>query len=168
MALPGSRDLTLIDGVSFIPSSVINNLQDCVVGGKHGNKVLNLPANSALVLSGTVTRAEGMLTVTVSAELHWLLPLHQGDRIKQIAVLSSGNGVADITTLAVRKCSAAGAVSTLAPGGSSPANMPAPPPTMYTLDVDDYVIGAGETLWVRADPTANAVLYGCFVTYDRP
>jgi hypothetical protein len=42
MALPTSRDLTVVDGASKVDASLLNNIQDCIIGGKHGSIVVPL------------------------------------------------------------------------------------------------------------------------------
>ena len=44
--LPTSRDVTLVADAE-VPSSLLNNLQDCIVGGKHGAKTKTLAAATA-------------------------------------------------------------------------------------------------------------------------
>ncbi|KKK94428.1 hypothetical protein LCGC14_2682950, partial [marine sediment metagenome] len=39
MALPSSRDITLAEGTQ-IPSTLLNNLQDMIIGGKTGPEVV--------------------------------------------------------------------------------------------------------------------------------
>lgn len=52
MSLPTSRDITLSAGSSQVPSALLNNLQDAVVGNKHGTLTLIVPG-SAFVRSNS-------------------------------------------------------------------------------------------------------------------
>lgn len=61
--LPVSRSLTLSPS-DPIPSALLNEIQDAVIGAKHPTAAIVVPASSFCLVSGTATLADGVWTMT--------------------------------------------------------------------------------------------------------
>lgn len=101
MALPTSRDVTFAPG-SQIPSSVLNNIQDNIIGAKHGDvtRYIPIPIIQTTGTSPSLGDFFGNITTPISSNSPYYtaagtgavpdgriavpLPISIGDRIKQI------------------------------------------------------------------------------------
>lgn len=133
---------------------------------KHGDVVLNIPANAATGLSNCAyVSGTGSITFSAGGGMTFAIPLKQGDRIKTITYSRSGDGVADITNAQVSHWTNAGVL--MAIGTTSETNPGARADT--TINVTDTTLAAGDTLLFElAANAANILIYNLRVTYDRP
>lgn len=97
MALPFTRDVTISSGTQ-IPSTLLNNLQDMVVGGKHG-EIRRLTSGVDGIWDGQpdvdVGMSVGFLRWTGNGT--WTIPLevHFGERLKDLFVTSKPGTIGD-------------------------------------------------------------------------
>lgn len=166
MALPVSINTTYT-AASPVKSADLNDIQACIVAGKHGDKVKNINGLSVVQISGTaISKSFSFFTTAGACVLNFQPDLHQGDRIKQVSLRLSGNSVADIPAFDVYKVSAVGVETLL---GTIAITNPPAGVAEYVNNFADYQLAAGETVRVTLNPNAaNLDIWGCFVTYDRP
>ena len=89
MALPSSRDITLAQGTQ-IPSTLLNNLQDMIIGGKTGPEVVAIPGSAGVPAgaspdpvnpSGDIFGSRWDITVGQFMEITFPVTVAPGDRI---------------------------------------------------------------------------------------
>jgi hypothetical protein len=99
--LPDSRNTTYGSG-SNVKSADLDDIQDMIVGGKHGEITLPLPG-AAGVADANVSRStvNGGITTTAGATIFYAFPLKKGDRPQSLIYASSGNGSVDFTAIEV-------------------------------------------------------------------
>lgn len=169
--LPQSRNTNYAGGVP-VKSVDLNDLQDCVVGTKSGELVLNVSPTVGVVTSGTAVFNVTPIRFSSTSGCIMLfpIPLRQGDRIKSLTFARKGDGVVDVTTCDVVKTTAAGASASINPGGMTVTiNNVAAAWTDTTIDVTDTFLGAGESLALYVQPNQTGFEVGSIrVTYDRP
>lgn len=94
MTLPTTRDITLAPGTQ-IPSTLLNNLQDMIIGGRFGTVRKVTPAASGMAPGGGTPEAQ-LLTPTGVIRMangdEWMIPLlvHPGERVTEINVVAAG------------------------------------------------------------------------------
>lgn len=170
MSLPTSRDVTL-SAASQVPSSLLDRLQDQVVGRKQ-------PSFTQWVAPGfcAVPNATGSSTVAgdrITGNAAWTFtgmhvgPHTDGDRITALVVKFLGTGAAQVMTLLLKLSSAAGAVTTLAT-----LTITNPPATWanYTQPlVTPHVMAPGESisLDLTSGTLLNTAIGAVGITKDR-
>lgn len=172
MTLPESRNTTYAQGVQ-IKSADLNDIQDQIIGGKHGDKVLMLPGCAFVPASGgnPPVALDGILIGNAggTGQGNAPLPLHVGDRIKSIVVYVYEDAAAAFTATyyAIDVTTQSGSTldsGTDASGGAGT--------TTDTCDITgiNYTLTATGAAYIKiAIPTgaANHVV-GAAITYDRP
>ncbi len=153
MALPDSRDLTATPA-SQVSSTLDNVLQDCIIGGKHGDIEVTHPITDGSTSTGTST---GLVPPTVSLQVggvdwHMRLPTRVGDRLKTLKIRHFGNGVSDFN-VELRKWSA-GVVTVI--DTIVIANAPASWQTTTQAIVGTPIALAGEYFFLRYTTTSGA------------
>lgn len=144
MSLPSSRDITINSG-DPIPSSLLNKLQDCVVGRKKPPYTRSAPSNQ-LSIWGSTPWPLGTSGFTTSAGVlagDVFLPVEEGDRITGITVSSFGTGALTVTHN-LYKISAAMANTLLQ--SFTDVNRAAAWGDFVFPAFTPYVVGAGEVL----------------------
>lgn len=152
MTLPSSRNYTVVDGTTPVLASLLNDLQDAIIGGKHGDLSLIIHPSelrSATAYSEDYTEIAGSLTATVG------IPVIPGQRLKSITVARWGPASADHDmTVKLRKTTAAGAGSYLV---NAADNNLANAWADGTFNIDpDYVVAAGEMFQLQFVTPAQA------------
>lgn len=152
----------------------LNDIQDAIVGAKHGEKTLVIPgsdgkANSLI----TIAPQEHTITTTGAIGVSYGIQLAVGDRIKSVKVIVSGNASADITGIEVlRVPTTVGAVppavavqlGNVVPAANTPNLI-----TEISIDITDYTIAANNSLSVHVAVNATGiVIYRVEVVYDHP
>lgn len=114
MGLPNSRDLTL-DGSTPIPSSLINKLQDCVVGGKHPEFEHGMHG-SGFQPTGASTYNGSLWNVAAGGDTFYMpIDVRVGDTITHVqGGYLRGTVASQISTALVRKPLNGGAAATIA------------------------------------------------------
>ncbi len=72
MALPTSRDITLASK-TVIPSTLLNNIQDMIVGRKHGLQTLVIPTPAAMAERGATGSGSALDTEFGIGDARWRL-----------------------------------------------------------------------------------------------
>lgn len=93
MTLPTSRDLTLAPGTQ-IPSSLLNNLQDAIIGGKHGPLTFFLSSIDGFT-DGTPSGVSGYVELAANNEVYKAIALPFGTQITAIDVYVEMSNLAD-------------------------------------------------------------------------
>lgn len=175
MAWPNSR-LRTYAATSPVSSNDLNAIQDAIMNGQHGDRVLNLSptigitqniGSYAFVWAGTGNPIS--FKFTAGGVGMWALPLRQGDRLKSLTFARFGDGVVDITACEIVKTKADGTGSTLVALGGLPLNNIAAAWTDTVLDPADYTLLAGERLDLLVQPNAANLEIGSIrALYDHP
>jgi hypothetical protein len=139
MPLPDSRDLTAT-AASGVPANLHNVMQDCIIGGKHGDIVENF-ANFALLDTNSTQQLQYVQISTLGGTPHRAIDVKQGDRIKAVSVSIYGNGAATMT-FTVYKMATDGTLTSMGIG-SAAAPAAAWQTLSHTLAVP-WDVGAGE------------------------
>lgn len=163
MALPLTRNRTY-DPTTKVNPADLNDLQDSVIGGKHGDLVLAIPA-SAIVRFDAASdfHVDGYVVSTGAAAWAVPLPLFTGHTIKGVTFARYGNGAADIVSGEVYKMTAAGVQSALTAAGFSEVNPAAAwADTVVALSGGAYTLLAGEAAYVRLAANAAGIRLGNF------
>lgn len=94
MTLPTTRDITLAPGTQ-IPSTLLNNLQDMIIGGRFGTVRRVTPAASGMgpgggAPEGLLLTPTGVVRLVTGDE--WMVPLlvHPGERVTSINIVVAG------------------------------------------------------------------------------
>lgn len=145
--LPTSRSYTLT-AADDVPSELLNELQDAIIGAKHGDLTFAIPPSAALCVANCAYNVAGyVLSTGVSNMIFPLGMLRQGQRLKSVTVsLYGAGGGGGNATLNVEKITAAGVFSYLPIVSGNVVAAPAAAWNSYVLDLTDYMIAAGETL----------------------
>ncbi len=166
--LPGSRNTTY-GADSPVKSADLNDIQDCLIGGKHGDKVLHI--NPAWGRGTADTIDSGGVVTMQNAGSAWSvsLPLLVGDRVKSVTVRMFGDGAQDTTLRLKKYTDGVGAdLETLAIN-NTPAAW-----TDFTMNVDpDEALAVTDLMNLFWDATSGGGAPGLKiglikVTYDRP
>jgi hypothetical protein len=166
--LPSSRNRDYDTGVPVHPGD-LNDLQDAVVDGKHGELELVLPGLWKSNGSTTLTYFTGPIRteVTSNGAVFLEIPTIVGQRITSVQFSMRGDGAADVVAAEVWKTTAAGASASI---GSHAAinNEPAAWSTK-TIDVTDTTLLTGESLCVQVAMNATGIALGNLrVFYSKP
>ena len=72
--LPFSRTANLVPG-DAIPSALLNEIQDQIIGGKFTNTPVFVPASSFVVVSGSPTLLDGVWSLAAAGNTIWEFPI---------------------------------------------------------------------------------------------
>lgn len=169
MLLPTSRNVTL-NPSDPIPSALLDDLQDCIIGTKKPTTIRpQMPAPYAVAtsfnLAGGGAAPVYLVSNAVSANVTIGLFCETGDRITSCSYRALGNGVVDCTA-SLYVCASDMVTTTLL--GTFVDNNRAAAWGEVTIPVTPHVMAAGEFLYLYL--IANAALYqvGRILTgYDR-
>lgn len=170
MALPLSRDYDATPAAP-VASATTNNLQDSVIGAKHGTISRFLSAyegRSGTALPGAYSENPIYWQASSGGGLFTIpLVLKPGDRLLSLSVRHYSGGGVNKEIHAYRATS--GGVYGLLPTWTKTFNPVDLVIAEEALDGTDYLLLAGESLYLRyiADHAADR-LYGVTVTWDRP
>ncbi len=174
MALPESRDKTFVDGAD-IPPEVLNNIQDSIVAGKHGDQVLILPATAMEPVSGWSYGGAFLNweTTTGNSRLVAEIPLRVGDRIKGVKVHCSdaGGGTGVVSAVLEEKSMAGGSLTVTTKSDSVSSDDSGTLQQVVLTNVVQEAIQADEVWRVSMFATAGSGLrrvHAIEITYDRP
>lgn len=179
MTLPASRNRTYAPN-SPVRSADLNDIQDNIVGGKHGDKILTIAATAgevATAAGGAWNLAAGFGVVghawvspsLANLSVSFSLPLHIGDRIKSVRALVKDTAGGHTLDMQLVKSTSTftqtqiGTTQTSAGDGSD-----------QTLSVSGLTatIASGNFYYVVVGNNDTTVtthrIYGVEVTYDRP
>lgn len=186
MPLSGSRNTTYVAGVSQVKSLDLNQIQDCIVQGAHGDKTLLIPA-AAFYAEGDDPDIEFL--TTGAASVGWVssttgdyiaeapIILHAGDRIKSVRVyLKEGNlaGEEIVAKIWESKPTAPASRTQKGPTKTSGITGAEASQTFQSPDADFPLTLTDEHHYIIAvtipqtSGIAEAVLYGARVVYDHP
>lgn len=169
MSLPTSRNTTYVAGVSQVKAADLNDVQDTIIAGGHGDMIKAVPF-AAWVFNGdgdgTYSVSQGALSLT-SATSFFLGPQFDvGDRIKSMSVMLLGDGSADVT-FTVYKIETDGTKTSL--GALTVTDAASSPWSDHPLDFTDVTLADGESIFVHAVPTAGGLKIGTTrFSYDHP
>lgn len=164
--LPTSRNNSYAPG-SPVKSTDINDLQDCVIDGKHGTVNICVPGIFG-VLDGNWSTATNRIVSTGAGTVLFPFQLREGDRIKNALVYRYGDGAADITDIDVSVIAADGTATVITAAAVSVTNPPASvAPTVVALN--DTTLAFGESVYMRiVVNAANIRIYNVVLEIDRP
>jgi hypothetical protein len=171
MALPTSRSTTYA-ALSQVKSADLNLIQDCIIDGKHGDRVRNIHVLTGYSIGATAVFGGGAPYIDKVAlgTGAFVVPLDftQGDRIKTITVSVFGNGAADLAVDLRKTPAAVTTASVIAPGPIAVTN-PAAAWADVVFNYTDTTIAAGEVFSLHLAPNATGIELGPIrVTYDHP
>ncbi len=129
---------------------------------------LLLGGGNAVALNSSIIRTapDNVLTVGSTA-LQWTIPLHAGDRIMSGSVALTGDGLVDLTTIAVDVVSVTDEVTTLV-SGSLP-DVPAARALVPFAVPSPVILGDSDRAVLRIVASAGGLSVGAVsVTYDHP
>lgn len=159
---PKSNDLNAMQDQHATAQLAIDDLA-------HGERVLVIAGTAGTPESGVnfaPQRTPLRGTINSPGTVYYEIPLREGDRIKSITFSRKGDGVADISTLAVLKTTGAGVDAALVT--TNDLN-PAAAWADHTIGGFNYVLAAGETVTLQITTNAAGISIGNVrVTYDRP
>lgn len=171
MSLPDSPN-TVYAASSPIKSADLNDIQDCIVDGKHGQKYLAIPAAAARWDSGWSFAGNGNRIISSgSAVAYFPIPACVGDEIGDLVVYHYGDGAADITEIDLYKIAPLPSGTQTSMNTSGTASVTNAPASVVAkvVGVDNFVLGSGENAMVRiAVNAANIRLYGLMIGIKRP
>lgn len=168
MALPASRNTTYAVG-SQVEADDLNDLQDCIIQGAHGDRSFSFAPGPTTDPTTTWTNEGTLITSTSTTGTNVYIPrLQAGDRIKSVAIEVKGDGVADLTWSVYKV--AANFTATLLPGSGATVTNPAASPFILSTDTPTaYTLQDREYLFILLDPNAAGIVVGMVtVTYDHP
>ena len=172
MALPSSRDFDAVDA-GPLPAATVNNLQDAVVGGKHGEKTLLLAGSMLSDGSGAnpIDWVDGIVLGHTSGTsiANAPIPLCAGDRIKTIKVyIDDGASSAFTVTYYVLDLTSSAGTPVL--DSDSDTSSGGGGQEVVELDGINYTLTATGAAYVKINiPTGNNNrIKGVTVLYDRP
>lgn len=154
-----------------VKSVDLNDLQDCVVQGAHGDRVLDLhPVSGWPVTAANVALAGNGYLLWSAATVLWIpVPLHAGDRVKTFTYARYGDGAVDVTVTAYKYTKTDGLSILNASGTSLLDSNPAAAWADQVIDLTDTTLAEGETVLLKFDPNAGALRLGNVrLTYSHP
>ena len=170
MTLADSRNTTYAPA-DPVRSNDLNELQDAVVQGAHGDRVLDLhPISGWPVTPANVALAGNGYLLWSAATVLWVpVPVHVGDRVKTFTYARSGDAAVDVTVTAYLYNMTDGLSILNASGSSLLDTNPAAAWADQAIDLTDTTIAEGETVLLKFDPNAGALRLGNIrVTYSHP
>lgn len=171
MSLPTSRNTSYTtDGP--VKSVDLNDLQDCIVEGKHGLRYQCIPAIAGFHDGNWSIGGNGnRFTSTAAGVLYLPIAAFVGDQIGDLVVYRFGNAAADITGIDVYVVEAAtGTQTSINTGGATvTVTNPAASITATVVAVDDYVLDVAETAFVRIAVNAAGIsIYNSMIAITHP
>lgn len=170
MPLPSARNRTYTGASSIVPGD-LDDIQDCIIGAKHGDVTMILSPVSVVFFSGTGTYGQAPTRAVSTSGCVMLreIPVLQGHRLKSVTFARKGDGAVDVTACDVVKTTAAGVDASVNPGGVTVTiNNVAAAWNDTTIDVTDTDVGAGESFSLQVQPNATGFQLGSIrVTYAR-
>jgi hypothetical protein len=173
MTLPGSRDITLASGTQ-IPSTLLNNLQDMIIGSKHPTRIIQLNKGLGFGVGAFRETPETIISPAAASPLSagFSIPLHIGDRILSMDFWATdGAGGSETLQVAFGEIDHATAVLTFPKNGVSTTSNNSG--TTQKLNVNmvgnEITIASGKSYFARATPGTSFVfsLIAVEVSYDR-
>jgi hypothetical protein len=150
MALPVSRDLTFAPGTQ-IPSAVLNNIQDMIIGGRHGEYEIYLPPAAGLsrhnltdlefqffISNFNNTAATGIFVV-------WPIVAPVGSALTEVKYYVENNAAASMIATLRRLALPAGTLTTIATNTTTPATSVA---TTITVFSTNYTFVTAEAIYL--------------------
>ena len=176
MSLPISRNTTYANGVP-VEAADLNDLQDAIIGGKHGEKVLHIPAAAMApyYTADLVFKADNWESTGAGPESAYIpITLSEGDRILSIRIFVYAVGTeANSILYSAEVDLVAGSSSAVDEGGGAQGSGAGP----AYLPID-FAAGSGNLpLTISADKsyylavrlyTVASRVYHAEVTYDHP
>jgi hypothetical protein len=166
VALPLTRNETATPA-SPVKSGTTNDIQDCIIGGKHGDVEEAIPG-CFLNSNGNTTYStvNGSISTTGAANIVGPIPLKVGDRIKSLTFSRAGDGVADITSADVILFDPATGTA-LSLGSTTVTNPGAAADTTINV-TDTTIVGNRSVFLLLAVNAANIVIHNVRWTKDHP
>lgn len=159
MSLPSSRN-TSYSASSPIKSADLNDVQDCIVAGKHGIKYLSIPAalarwDSGWAFAGSGNRVES----SGSASLYLPVPAFVGDTLGDLVVYYYGNSAADIDNIDLYSVAPlpSGTATSRNTSGSWSISAPTSTPAAAVIGIDNYTLLSGENAFIRVVVNAAGI-----------
>ena len=132
MALPDDRNTTYTPDAPVL-SQDLNDLQDAVINGAHGEVVEQYSPIISNRTNANVTGSGTVLTASSGASVQVAVVARVGDVLKGVTYRLLGNGAADVTAAKLIKVSASGVASAL---GDDPQTNPPASWATYAIDID--------------------------------
>lgn len=163
MTLPLTRNTTYTPA-SPVKSADLNDIQDAIIGGKHGALEMVLGAagwQPDIGVSGGMILVGGVYAYQCNAfgVFHREIPVVVGMKLREVRFSMLGNNIADVTAINVYKLTAANVMTSI---GTIAAiiNEPAVWATK-TIDVNpDYTFLTGESCLLSLAISASAIHLG--------
>lgn len=171
MTLPSSRDITLATGTQ-IPSTLLNTLQDMIIGDKHGPKTIQIGIGLSAG-SGSASAALYVLVITGSVATTMSIPLHIGDRIISADVwIQDDTGVNETVTASIAELDHATGVAIDVKNGVSVVSNNSGAVQKLSLNFaggNEITVASGDSYFIRVGPQTSfsRALIAAEVTYDR-
>lgn len=169
MSLPTSRN-TSYAASSPVKAVDLNDLQDCIVGGKFGIKYLTIPAIAGAWTSGWAIVAGNRVESSGAAVLFLPVPAFVGDRLGDLVIYHYGDGVADIDGIdlyTVAPLPSGTGTSRNSSGTGTVTNAPASL-VAKVVGINDYTLLTNENAYIRISVNAaNIQIYGAMVGVAR-
>ena len=169
MTLPLTRDITLASKTQ-IPSTLLNNLQDMIIGGKHGPKTKKI-SPSSYESQATHGFADNKGTYSASDNGDVGFGLNDGERILSYGVLTENFSAAGDHFILLLSRADSGVAVALDGVKLTTTSGIAKHKDIFTLATPETVSGDNHYfLAIQADGgnVGSVALYTTFVTYDRP
>jgi hypothetical protein len=172
MSLPSSRNTTYTAG-SPINSVDLNDIQDCIVGKKHGAQEINISPLSFVgdgnwTVAGAVFFSDGgYINSTGAGHCAVPIPIEEGQRITSMVFARYGDGAADFTSVQVFRLTKGGVATDITAAPTSVTN-PAAAWADTIVDVTDTACADGDVFWIHfAGNAANLRIGSIRVSVDR-
>lgn len=156
MALPLSRN-TDYSSDSPVRSLDLNDLQDAVANGSHGEVVDIINGTGLRFASGVAASGSGWAQWSSAASAFWTPTLRTGQRVTGLLLRAWGDASADFT-IGVYVVSPAAALTQICPGAVTAA-ITNPPASWadYAIDLTDTTLAAGESLLIEIAGSATGL-----------
>ncbi len=168
MALPLTRDITLASGTQ-IPSTLLNNLQDMIIGGKSGPRTLVIPAAMIAQENATYLLNNNTLRFSASANSDCPVLLNTGDRITSYSIVTRNSIAADKINFSLAK--SAETVLTFLDGVTATDTSGAGLHTDTIILATPEIVATGESYIMTAQAdggnSSTVDLFRYLVVYDR-
>lgn len=172
MSLPESRN-TSYAASSPIKSADLNDLQDCIIDGKHGLKYMTIPAIAGHYASGWSIIGNGNRLESTGAAVLFLpvAPTFVGDRLSDLVIFHYGNAAADIDGIDLYTVAPLPSGTATSRNTSGTGTVTNPPASLVAkvVAIDDYVLDNYENAYIRISVNAAGIqIYGAMVGVTRP
>lgn len=148
MALPLTRN-TDYSSDSPVRSLDLNDLQDAVVNGSHGEVVDIINGTGLRFGAGVAASGSGWAQWSSAGSAYWTPQLRTGQRVTGLLLRAWGNSSSDFT-IGAYVVSPAAALTQICPGAVTAA-IANPPASWadYAIDLTDTTLAAGESLLIE-------------------